>query len=149
MIHFYSADVPVALRQRNAHRAWLTAVALERNHEIDSLAYIFCSDEYLLEMNKKFLDHDFYTDIITFPLEVNKNRVYAECYMSIDRIKDNAKSNALTFADELRRVMVHGLLHLIGEDDKGAEAERRMRKAEEMALKSWVFHVERSNQKAN
>ena len=97
-------------------------------------------------MNARFLDHDYFTDIITFPLDEQLGVVNAECYLSVDRIRDNAKVNGCTFASELRRVMAHGLLHLIGEDDKTPEAEKSMRIAEEKALGKWLFHVERNNQ---
>lgn len=149
MIHFFSADRRIVLLQRRAHRMWLESIAADRDYKIDYLAYIFCSDDYLLEMNKQFLDHDYYTDIITFPLASDGKIINAECYLSIDRIRDNAKANGFTFANELRRVMAHGLLHLIGEDDKSVESEARMRKAEEIALSRWLFHVERKDHKTN
>lgn len=145
MIHFYSADSPVPLRQRLVHRKWLTELAADRGYEIDSLSYIFCTDEYLLQMNNQFLQHDYYTDIITFPLGDTQFVVNAECYLSVDRIRDNAKANGTTFVSELRRVMAHGLLHLIGEDDKTPEADKAMRKAESIALEKWLFHVEQNN----
>lgn len=147
MIHFYSADCRVPIRDRVAHRNWLNTTATERGFSIDYLAFVFCSDDYLLEMNNKYLQHDYFTDIITFPLVSETGLVNAECYLSVDRIKDNAKANGCTFAVELRRVMVHGLLHLIGEDDKSQESQRNMRLAEEKALTNWLFHVERNDHK--
>lgn len=146
MIRFYSADVSIPIKDRSLHKLWLSAIAEERGYVINELSYIFCSDEYLLEMNKQYLEHDYYTDIITFPLTLDEGRVRAECYLSIDRIKDNARQNGVTFAAELRRVMAHGLLHLVGEDDKDELSAASMRNAEAEALSNWLFHVERNKQ---
>lgn len=146
MIRFYSADVPIPVKGRALHKMWLKANAEKRGFAINELNYIFCSDEYLLEMNKQYLNHDYYTDIITFPLSVEEGKVHAECYLSIDRIKENAQQNGVTFAAELRRVMVHGLLHLVGEDDKSAALAESMQRAETEALSNWLFHVERNKQ---
>ncbi|MBA4302919.1 MAG: rRNA maturation RNase YbeY [Sphingobacteriaceae bacterium] len=147
MIRFYSADTAIPLKDRNAHKLWLMAVAESRGIEIDDLSYVFCSDDYLLDMNKRFLNHDYYTDIITFPLAEDQAKVNAECYLSVDRIRENAHQNEVTFATELRRVMVHGLLHLIGEDDKSEDTAAKMRAAEGEALIRWLFHVEQDKQK--
>lgn len=149
MIRFYSADTAIPLKHRNTHKLWLTAVAERRGYQINDLSYVFCSDDYLLDLNKRFLNHDYYTDIITFPLAKDQANVNAECYLSVDRIRENAHLNEVTFATELRRVMVHGLLHLIGEDDKHEEAAAKMRAAEGEALISWLFHVEQGKQKIN
>ena len=144
MIAFYGADVTVPLKQRKLVRKWLEALALQRGYRIESLGYVFCSDEYLLQMNKEYLNHDYFTDVITFPLVDAGNVVVAECYVSVDRIKENAIENGVTFVSELLRVMAHGLLHLTGEDDKDPKAETQMRSAEENALQLWLFHVEQS-----
>lgn len=146
MIRFYSADVAIPIEDRRIHKRWLTGIAVERGYAINALSYIFCSDEYLLEMNKQYLNHDYYTDIITFPLATVERRVNAECYLSTHRIKDNARQNGVTFAAELRRVMAHGLLHLVGEDDKDELSAASMRDAEAEALLNWLFHVERNKQ---
>lgn len=147
MIAFFSADVPIPVRERKKVKLWLGAVAAKRGYSIKSLTYVFCSDEYLLKMNKDYLQHDYYTDIITFPLDEIHNVVNGEGYISVDRVRENGKENGVTFASELKRVMVHGLLHLMGENDKSSEEEAKMRLAENEALNQWVFHVERqSNQ---
>ena len=142
MISFFAADVPVPLKQRVLVKRWLLSLAESRHLSIDRLHYIFCSDDYLLEMNKQYLQHDYYTDIITFPIQDETDKISGECYISVDRVKDNASEIGVTFAQELRRVMAHGLLHLMGEDDKRVEDAKSMRQAEEDALLSWLFHVE-------
>lgn len=143
MIAFYSADVPIPVRDRAKVKHWLRHVGKEWGFGFGSLSYIFCSDEYLLQMNKDYLQHDYYTDIITFPLDDSSEEVNGECYISVDRVRDNAKENGVTFAAELRRVMVHGLLHLMGQNDKSEEESAQMRIAEDSSLRLWAFHVER------
>lgn len=145
MIAFYSADVPIPVKERNKVKSWLNAVGAARGFVVNALNIVFCSDEYLLEMNKDYLQHDYYTDIITFSLDDVVGQVHGECYISVDRVRDNAKENDVTFAAELRRVMVHGLLHLMGEKDKSIEESAQMRLAEDAALKLWAFHVERTS----
>jgi rRNA maturation RNase YbeY len=142
MIKFYAADVSNPLKDRLLVKAWLQEVAKAGKHELVSLSYIFCSDEFLLEMNKEHLQHDYYTDIITFPIEINPGEVYGECYISIDRVRENAKEIRSSFADELHRVMVHGLWHLMGQGDNSPAEEVAMRKKEDASLAMRVFHVE-------
>ena len=109
---------------------WLSKVLESYEKEAGDIAYYFCSDEKLLALNKELLDHDFYTDIITLDFVVG-DVISGEMYVSYDRIKDNAKEfgNGVVF-DELCRVMVHGLLHLLGFNDKTKEQEREMRAEE-------------------
>lgn len=142
MISFYSADRPIPIRNRRVVRSWLKEVASDNKYSIASLSYVFCSDAYLLDMNRSFLDHDYYTDIITFPMIDSVEEVNAECYISVDRVKDNAKKIDVTFVEELNRVVVHGLLHLLGFGDKSAAEAEQMRILENDALMRFVFHVE-------
>lgn len=142
MICFFSADAGIPIRNRQVVRAWLKALATRHKHHVSSLNYVFCSDEYLLEMNRSFLKHDYYTDIITFPIDNILLEVNAECYVSVDRVRENAVKIGVTFEEELNRVMAHGLLHLIGYGDKSNEQEAEMRKQENDALLQWAFHVE-------
>lgn len=147
MIKFYTADVGNPLKERRAVKDWLQRVAKQGKHELVSLSYIFCSDEFLLALNREHLQHDFYTDIITFPIELNDGEVYGECYISIDRVRDNAKEIRSSFVDELHRVMVHGLWHLMGQGDKSSAEEAAMRKKEDESLAMRMFHVEQSKAK--
>ena len=116
--------------KENDYRQWLIKVAKAEKKTVKLLNYIFCSDEYLLDINVKYLGHDYYTDIITFPYQQDQF-IESDLYLSIDRIEDNAKEYGETFDNELLRVMVHGLLHLMGYGDKTEEDTRIMREKED------------------
>lgn len=109
---------------------WLSNVAKEENKSISTLNYIFCSDDYLLDINIKYLGHDYYTDIITFPYKEGEE-LESDLYISLDRVKENAHDFMVTFDNELKRVMVHGLLHLMGYGDKSPDQSKIMREKEE------------------
>ncbi len=108
----------------------------EENKEEGDLTLIFCSDEYLLEINNKHLNHDYYTDIITFDYSQKKN-ISGDLFISIDRVKENAKEFSVPFLNELSRVVVHGVLHLCGYNDKTEEEKKQMRKLENKYLKNF------------
>jgi probable rRNA maturation factor len=112
---------------------WLNTIASSRGSSIKHIQYIFCDDEYLLEVNKEHLNHDYYTDIITFPYEEGKV-IEADILISLERVGENADEYKVTFENELLRVMVHGLLHLTGMKDKTEEEMSLMRKAENEAI---------------
>lgn len=105
--------------------------------KLANLNYIFCSDEYLLAINRDFLQHDYYTDIVTFELNDPGTPISGEIYISIDRIRDNAKNLEESFTRELHRVIFHGALHLCGYRDKTQEEEKLMRKMEDKYLSSY------------
>src|SRR5690606_38399718 len=105
-------------------------------HSTD-LQYIFCSDPFLLDLNQRFLQHDELTDIISFDLGDQPDKLSAEIYISIDRVKENAQSLGIPYEKELHRVLFHGLLHLLGYKDKSPEDKQRMRKAEDQWLKDY------------
>lgn len=102
---------------------------------LKQLNIIFCTDKALLEMNRKFLKHDYFTDIITFPLSDKKQPIEAELYISVDRIKENARINNETFTRELHRVIFHGCLHLLGYNDKSSQQIKRIRERESHYLR--------------
>jgi rRNA maturation RNase YbeY len=155
-IFFFTESVAFTLRHKNALRHWLSACALTERKQVDTINYIFCSDKYLRKINKQYLDHDYYTDIITFsssasvemflPASGSKQKkkksvskkqravIGGDIYISIDRIKENAKQYQQTVKDELHRVMAHGVLHLCGYGDMSASEEKKMRKMEEKWL---------------
>jgi rRNA maturation RNase YbeY len=137
-IHFFKADVAFAPKQKNILRQWMAKVAKKHQCQIDQLDFIFCSDAYLLNINQQFLAHDTFTDIITFdysvPSKVTKKAISGEIYISIDRIKENAKTFKTSYTKELHRVMIHGVLHLCGFKDKKATEQAEMRKQEDLAL---------------
>lgn len=116
---------------------WLINVAESESKKIVQLNYIFCDDEYLLDINKRYLDHDYYTDIITFPYQEGK-LLEGDLFISLDRIKENALQYSNSFDTELRRVMVHGLLHLMGYTDKTNEDLLKMRERENFYLDLYV-----------
>lgn len=116
------------------YKSWLQAVAHQEDVKIFQLNYIFCSDEEILEINRKFLQHDYYTDIITFPYQAEGDQLFADIYISLDTVKSNAQEYAVGFEDELKRVMVHGLLHLAGYKDKTEQEAAVMRQRENESL---------------
>ena len=118
---------------------WLTETCKSEGFSIQELNYIFCSDDYLLEINKDYLQHDFLTDIITFDYVLGNN-LSGDLYISVDRLKENAEEFKVPFENELKRVMVHGVLHLMGYSDKTDTAIAEMREKEEEKIK--LFHVE-------
>ncbi len=134
-ISFYYDDVDFQLNDPQTYRRWLMEIAALYNKEIGELSYMFSSDEKVLEINKTYLDHDYYTDIISFPYE--KQPISGDIYISIDRVKDNAEHYTIDFELELCRVIAHGLLHFIGFDDHEEEDIKAMRQAEEQAIEQY------------
>jgi len=116
-------------------KAWIGAIAEQYNKSVGELYYYFCSDDKLLEINRERLGHDFYTDIVTFPLTDCETVLSSEFCISTDRIKENAVTFGRSYESELHRVIIHGVLHLIGFDDLTDEDEKTMREKEEEALK--------------
>ncbi len=127
-IFFTCHDVHLDIPDPDRWMGWIRNVIESEGYELARIDYIFCSDAFLLEVNQAHLDHDFYTDIITFPL--NTDPVIAEIYISLDRVRDNASGLGIAFDDELHRVMIHGILHLCGYDDHEEEEVKLIRKKE-------------------
>lgn len=132
-ILFHFADVKSTLKDRNRLRDWIVLIAKKEKHNVGDLSFIFCSDEYLLQMNRDHLQHDYYTDVITFDYSEGKT-IAGEIYISIDRIKDNAKTLGIPTTQELHRVMIHGVLHLLGYKDKSPKSKKEMTAKEDWAL---------------
>ena len=118
---------------------WISRVILSENKKEGDINYIFCDDEYILEINKQYLDHDYYTDIISFDYSVG-NELNGDIFVSIVRVKENATDFNATFDEELKRVIIHGILHYCGYKDKSEEDEALMRSKEDEKIK--MFHVE-------
>ena len=135
MIRFSTLDVEMPPLDPQRDKAWIAEVAQSYDKTIGELYYYFCSDDKLLEINKERLGHDFYTDIVTFPLTDCETVLSSEFCISVDRIKENAETFGRTYESELHRVIIHGVLHLIGFDDHTEEDEKEMREKEEEALK--------------
>lgn len=135
MIEFSSQN-DFVFEQSERVESWLKAAALKESYGIDSLGYVFCSDDFLLEINQQFLDHDTLTDIVTFDY-TEGTILNGEIYISTDRVADNAKDFNVDFDTELRRVIIHGLLHMCGYGDKTEDEKTRMRSKEDEYLALW------------
>jgi probable rRNA maturation factor len=133
-ISFYNEDLVLDLSASPIWEAWLLRVAEREQHKIREIVFVFCSDEHLRGINVEFLDHDYYTDIITFDNGGGPAGLSGEMYISTERVADNAAQLGVAFEQELRRVMVHGLLHLIGYGDKTSEEAQQMRERENFYL---------------
>lgn len=131
-IYFFSEETSFHLENSSIHKKWLNFVASEENNGIDHLNYIFCSDDYLLKINKEHLNHNTFTDVITF--EYATMPIEGDIFISVDRIKENASEFNVSFMNELNRVMVHGLLHLLGYKDKTKEDKIEMTSKEDHYL---------------
>ena len=134
MLKFFSEEISFKLPQSLKTSKWIKTISLSEGYKIGELNYIFCSDEYLLGINKQYLDHDYYTDIITFDNSEEEGKLEGDIYVSIDRVKENASGMGVEFEVELRRVLIHGLLHLIGFDDVDDELKKQMRAKEDACL---------------
>jgi rRNA maturation RNase YbeY len=117
-IRFFSEEINFKFKSKGKTRNWLVNVLKEEKNSPQNINYIFCSDNHLAELNKKYLHHNTYTDIITFPDLSNPKKISGDLFISIERIKENAEKYHQSFDKELARVMVHGLLHLLGYKDK-------------------------------
>lgn len=134
MIAFYSdEDVEEPRLRKKLLRSWIEEVARSYDRKVGELCYQFCGDERILQTNQDFLDHDYYTDIITFD-ESEGDRIAGDMLISLDTVRSNAEQIGTDYAEELHRVIIHGVLHLCGLNDKTDEDEERMRQAEESAL---------------
>jgi probable rRNA maturation factor len=133
-IHFFKEEIVFSFKQNKERKVWIKQIAADYDFKIGDLNYIFCSDEYLKQVNIDYLNHDYYTDIITFDNSEDESKIEGDIYISIDRVKENASSFSQDFETELNRVLIHGLLHLIGFGDKTSAEEKNMRKLESEAI---------------
>jgi len=158
-IFFFSEKIKFKPKGKSVVIKWLYSVAVSEGYSVDELNYIFCNDDYLLELNKKYLNHNTLTDIITFDYSENQlsekgnpkklntdyqtpnteHRISGDIFISIERIKENAEKYNTTFDEELHRIMVHGLLHLLGYKDKKPGEKILMRKKEDFYLSARAF----------
>ena len=139
MVVFVDGDVPCRVEGRRSVKSWLRAVAEHHGCTLGDLSIVSCSDEELLTYNRKYLDHDTYTDIITFD-HSEATQLSGDLLISFERVLENADNQGVVFQEELRRVMAHGLLHLAGFKDKTPADAATMRQAEDHALA--LFRVE-------
>jgi len=137
-IFFHTIDVDPRLQQKRALKRWINDCVLAENKKPGDINIIFCSDNYLLEMNRTHLDHDYYTDIITFDF-TNEEVISGDLYISLDRVQDNALQNRIQPKIELYRVIIHGVMHLCGYKDKSKNDALSMRQQEEKCLRKITF----------
>ncbi len=140
-ISFNTADKNTTLTNRLALKAFIEKGLKKEGIAIDTLQYIFCSDKFLLNINKSFLNHDYFTDIISFDLSETGGTLIGEIYISIDRVKDNAKTHKTSYTEELLRVIFHGALHFCGYKDKKPSDAKEMRAQENKWLKSYLESI--------
>lgn len=148
-ITFHHADIKFALKDKTTLKKFIAQQIISSNKQPGALTFVFCSDEYLLNINRQFLNHDYYTDIITFPMSEDESRLSGEIYISIDRVRENAakygnkiagksqpkESENAMYSSEIQRVIFHGVLHLLGYKDKTKMQKEQMRKMEDLWMK--------------
>ena len=133
-VHFFSQDIRSSLKNTTTLKLFIESIFKGERRGLNSINYIFCSDKTLREINKKYLNHDFYTDVITFNLSSNNKPITAEVYISVERVRDNAKKLGVSINSELHRVLFHAVLHLCGYNDKKKKDIEIMRKKEDVLL---------------
>ena len=133
-VHLFSYDIPTSLKNTASLKNFIESIFKKERQSLDSINYIFCSDKAVLEINKKYLNHDFYTDVITFNLSSNNKPISGEVYISIERVRDNAKQLGVSIKSELHRILFHAALHLCGYNDKKKKDKEIMRKRENELL---------------
>ena len=135
-IRFASQNINFELPQAENVKKWISQVVLLRGKRVGNISYLFCDDDHLLEVNQQFLNHDTYTDIITFDYVV-ADLISGDIMISVDRVGENAEKFGVSFEQELHRVVIHGVLHLLGQGDKSDAEAVEMRRQEEEALVLW------------
>ena len=139
-ISFYSEELSFTLPQKRNRAKWLLSVARSEGKKAGDIQYVFVSDQKILEINKEYLKHDYFTDIITFPYEEG-DILSGDIFISVDTVRSNAVEYSQTFEDELDRVISHGLLHLLGFDDRTEIQQKQMRLKEEECLASRSLYL--------
>ncbi len=136
-VYFFFLQIEPGFKNRTALKGFIEKLFKKEGKKLRSINYIFCSDEDILKINKQYLKHDFYTDIITFDLS-ESDQIVAEVYISTERVRENAKSLGTSFISEIHRVIFHGALHLCGYGDKTKSEKVEMRKREDYYLNSYL-----------
>ena len=138
MIQYIAEDIKMPSLKKTSVTRWIKDIATGYNKKTGDIAFIFCTDERILEVNKQYLEHDYYTDIITFDY-TEGDSISGDIFISIDTVKSNAEEFGATFENELHRIIIHGILHLCGQDDKTPELRAEMSKKENLALEKYMF----------
>jgi rRNA maturation RNase YbeY len=137
-IFFNNADKTTSLRFRTKLKSFINKHCLKEGVRIETLQYVFCSDAFVLDINKRYLNHNYYTDIISFDLSEQRGQLIGDVYISIDRVKENAKTEGNLYMHELLRVIFHGALHFCGYKDKKPADVKVMRAMEDKWLKAYL-----------
>ena len=137
-IFFNNAGKSTSLRSRTVLKTFINKQCLKEGIHIETLQYVFCSDAFVLDINNRYLNHNYYTDIISFDLSEQKGRLIGDVYISIDRVKENAKTEGHPYIHELLRVIFHGALHFCGYKDKKPADQKIMRSMEDKWLKAYL-----------
>ena len=137
-IFFNNADKSTSLRSRTVLKTFINKQCLKEGIHIETLQYVFCPDACVLDINNRYLNHNYYTDIISFDLSEQKGRLIGDVYISIDRVKENAKTEGNLYTHELLRVIFHGALHFCGYKDKKPADQKTMRSMEDKWLKAYL-----------
>jgi metalloprotein, YbeY/UPF0054 family len=135
VISFSFIDQKDSLKEKRKIKSWIKQTIVQSGKRVGELSYVFSTDEYVLDINKRFLSHDYYTDIITFDYD-EKDTVSGDIFISLDRVRENSQSLAVPYEEELHRVIIHGILHLLGLKDKTDIDTKKMRMEEDKCLKS-------------
>lgn len=135
---FHHRDTRVTLKHRKELQAFVPKLFRREKTACEAIDIIFCTDEFLLEMNKNFLQHNYYTDIITFNLAPSGSPILGELYISVDRVRDNAQVLRVSFKSEIHRVIFHGILHLCGYGDKSQKDQALIRKMEDLYINEYL-----------
>lgn len=135
-IYFSTENIAFDLKNKLKVKKWISDIIKAQNKKVGDISYLFCDDAYLIEVNRTYLDHDTYTDIITFDY-VEGDFISGDIMISVERVKENAQLFNTSFDQELHRVIIHGILHLLGQGDKTDKQAAQMRKKEESALALW------------
>ena len=136
MIQYIAEGVKLPLIEKSKINRWIKETAAGYNRKVGEITYIFCSDEKMLEINKQYLEHDYYTDIITFDYSEGVV-ISGDIFISVDTVRTNAADFKVTFENELKRILIHGILHLCGQDDKTPELRLKMTENENIALNGY------------
>jgi len=142
-VSFFYLYPQLSLDHRQLLKNFISKIFIAEKKKMTQVVFIFCSDDYLLKINQHYLKHDFYTDIITFDLSAKPGKIEGEIYISVERIKDNAKAYGISTTQELRRVMFHGILHLCGYKDKVQSQIDKMRAREDYYLNLYKKYLSR------
>ncbi|MDN3659517.1 rRNA maturation RNase YbeY [Ferruginibacter paludis] len=136
-VQFFFIDARIALRERRRLKKFIQHLFASNMRSLNNLSIIFCTDEYLFKINRDFLQHEYYTDIVTFNLSEDPQVIEGEIYISLDRIKENAMTNKVTINNELHRIIFHGVLHLCGFKDKTKKDKALMTRMEDRTLNEY------------